>query len=103
MLHIILHSSSSFSRQLCLCLEHIVKHDFPDNWNGIVPQIHSHLSSDIQGTWLGSLLALYQLSKKYKSVDRCHHMLLAFQPMHIYVHVQHQQDGTHEYCECNEQ
>lgn len=53
-------------RQLCLCLEHIVKHDFPDNWNGIVPQIHSHLSSDVQGTWLGSLLALYQISKKYK-------------------------------------
>jgi hypothetical protein len=53
-------------RQLCLCLEQILKHDFPDKWMDVVTQIHSHLSSDNQATWLGSLLALYQLSKKYK-------------------------------------
>lgn len=60
--------SFSFSRQLCVCLEHILKHDFPDKWNGIVPQIHAHISSDVQATWLGSLLALYQISKKYEWV-----------------------------------
>ena len=57
-----------YSRQLCLCLEQILKHDFPAKWNGVLTQTHSHLSSEDQATWLGSLMALYQLSKKYKSV-----------------------------------
>jgi hypothetical protein len=53
-------------RQLCQCLEHIVKHDFPERWSDLVTQIHAHLTSDLQDTWLGSLLSLYQLSKKYR-------------------------------------
>ena len=52
-----------FSKQLCVCLETIVRHD---NWNDIVQKIHSFLSSDNQQTWPGALLSLYQLSKKYK-------------------------------------
>ena len=56
------------SRQLCVCLEQILRHDFPHKWTGIVMAVHGYLSSDNQGTWLGSLLSLYQLSKKYKYV-----------------------------------
>ena len=59
------------SRQLCQCLEQILKYDFPEKCSNVVTQIHAHLSSDHQETWLGSLLALYQLSKKYKLVTYC--------------------------------
>ncbi|XP_019855725.1 PREDICTED: importin-7-like [Amphimedon queenslandica] len=51
------------SKQLCVCLETIVRQD---NWNDIAQKIHSFLSSDNQQTWPGALLSLYQLSKKYK-------------------------------------
>jgi len=43
-----------------------VQGDFPQWWTGLVTEVHAYLSSDSQSTWLGSLLALYQLSKKYK-------------------------------------
>ena len=56
----------SFSRQLCVCLEQILKHDFPTKWTGIVMTVHNYLASSNKATWLGSLHALYQLSKKYK-------------------------------------
>ncbi|MCG8626944.1 MAG: hypothetical protein MJE68_33710 [Proteobacteria bacterium] len=49
-----------------MCLEQILRHDFPEKWTGIVTAVHTYLSSDNQETWLGSLLSLYQLSKKYK-------------------------------------
>ena len=58
--------TSSCSRQLCVCLEQILKNDFPERWTAVVGQVHTFLSSDNQATWLGSLMALYQLSKKYK-------------------------------------
>ena len=54
------------SRQLCVCLEKIIRHDFPEKWTGVVTTIHTHLTSDNQSTWLGSLMALEQLAKKYK-------------------------------------
>ena len=51
---------------MCVCLEQIVRHDFPKKWTGVVTTVLGYLSSNNQATWLGSLLALYQLSKKYK-------------------------------------
>jgi len=59
--------TSSCSRQLCVCLEQILKNDFPERWTAVVGQVLTFPSSDNQATWLGgSLMALYQLSKKYK-------------------------------------
>ena len=55
-----------YSRQLCVCLEQILKHDFPERWTSVIREVFDFLSSDNQATWLGSLMALYQLSKKYR-------------------------------------
>eukprot|EP00731_Ephydatia_muelleri_P006488 Em0003g736a len=62
----IIQTPSIISRQLCVCLEQILKHDFPTKWTGIVTTVHAYLASSNEATWLGSLQALYQLSKKYK-------------------------------------
>ncbi len=63
---IIIFKNLVFSRQLCVCLEQILRYDFPTKWTGIVTAVHDYLSSDNQATWMGSLQSLYQLSKKYK-------------------------------------
>ena len=57
---------SFHSRQLCVCLEQILKHDFPERWTSVIREVYDFLSSENQATWLGSLMALYQLSKKYR-------------------------------------
>ena len=64
--HCIIPCSLVLRRQLCISLEHIIKLDYPDKWTGIVDKIHSYLTSDNKTYWLGALLALYQLARKYK-------------------------------------
>jgi hypothetical protein len=54
------------NKQLCVCLETIVRQDFPDKWTGIIHKCHNYITSDNQMMWLGALLSIYQLSKKYK-------------------------------------
>ncbi len=54
------------SKQLCVCLDTILRQDFPDKWSDIIPKCHSFLTSGNQQTWVGALMALHQLSKKYK-------------------------------------
>ena len=49
-----------------MCLEKIIRHDFPEKWTGVVNQVHAYLTSKNQATYLGCLLALEQLAKKYK-------------------------------------
>ena len=50
--------------QLALCVRQIVKYDFPERWPQFVDKISSYLQNP--GSWLGSLLCLYQVVKKYQ-------------------------------------
>lgn len=52
--------------QLCVLLEHVIKLDFPDKWTGVVDDVLRFISSNTQQAWLGGMLGLYQLAKKYK-------------------------------------
>lgn len=52
--------------QLCVLLEHVIKLDFPDKWTGVVDDVLRFISSNTQQTWLGGMLSLYQLAKKFK-------------------------------------
>uniref|UniRef100_F6ZKI5 Importin 8 n=1 Tax=Ornithorhynchus anatinus TaxID=9258 RepID=F6ZKI5_ORNAN len=59
--------------QLTMCLRAIIKHDFPGHWTAVVDKIGYYLQSQSSGSWLGSLLCLYQLVKTYeykKAEDR---------------------------------
>ncbi|ELW72504.1 Importin-8 [Tupaia chinensis] len=52
--------------QLTMCLRVIIKHDFPGHWPAVVDKIDYYLQSQSSGSWLGSLLCLYQLVKTYE-------------------------------------
>ncbi|KAL7049000.1 hypothetical protein ACKWTF_003564 [Chironomus riparius] len=59
--------------QLCVCINNIIKHDFPHRWTQVVDKISIYLqNTDVNG-WNGALLCLYQLVKNYeykKSTER---------------------------------
>uniref|UniRef100_A0A286ZXP3 Importin 8 n=1 Tax=Sus scrofa TaxID=9823 RepID=A0A286ZXP3_PIG len=52
--------------QLTMCLRAIIKYDFPGHWPAVVDKIDYYLQSQSSGSWLGSLLCLYQLVKTYE-------------------------------------
>lgn len=56
---------------LAVCIGHIIKHDFPGKWFGLVEKISFFLSQPDNRYWLGALLALYQLVKvfEYKGTE----------------------------------
>jgi hypothetical protein len=72
-------------RQLCISVEHMIKLDYPEKWTGIVEKIHTYLSSDNQTYWLGALLSLYQLARKYKFKKEKEERFPYIQPMRTYL------------------
>nr|DBA30347.1 TPA: hypothetical protein GDO54_006343 [Pyxicephalus adspersus] len=77
----IIQSPDLVRAQLTLCLRVIIKHDFPGRWTGVVDKIDFYLQSQNTGTWLGSLLCLYQLVKtyEYKKADERAPLIAAMQ------------------------
>ncbi|XP_052575891.1 LOW QUALITY PROTEIN: importin-8 [Peromyscus californicus insignis] len=67
--------------QLTMCLRVIIKHDFPGHWPAVVDKIDYYLQSPNSGSWLGSLLCLYQLVKtyEYKKAEEREPLLAAMQ------------------------
>ena len=51
---------------LGVCIQSIVRSDFPAKWTDIVGQIAHYLQHGDRSTWPGALLALYQLIKRYE-------------------------------------
>ncbi|XP_023593837.1 importin-8 isoform X2 [Trichechus manatus latirostris] len=70
--------------QLTMCLRAIIKHDFPGHWPSVVDKIDYYLQSQSSGSWLGSLLCLYQLVKtyEYKKVEEREPLIAA---MHVFL------------------
>ncbi|KAM5171427.1 importin-8 [Mantella aurantiaca] len=77
----IIRSPDLVRAQLTLCLRVIIKHDFPGRWTGVVDKIGFYLQSHNTGSWLGSLLCLYQLVKtyEYKKADERAPLIAAMQ------------------------
>jgi len=44
----------------------MLRHDFPEKWPTVIDKVNVYLSSGNQATWMGALLALYQVVKKYE-------------------------------------
>ncbi|XP_012313862.1 importin-8 isoform X4 [Aotus nancymaae] len=67
--------------QLTMCLRAIIKHDFPGHWPAVVDKIDYYLQSQNSGSWLGSLLCLYQLVKtyEYKKAEEREPLIVAMQ------------------------
>lgn len=62
----VVHSPDLIRVQLGVCTLHIIKHDFPHAWPGVVDSIRNYLNSPDTGLWTGALLCLYQLNKNYE-------------------------------------
>lgn len=52
--------------QLCVCINTIIKHDFPHRWTQVVDKISIYLQNSDPNGWNGALLCLYQLVKNYE-------------------------------------
>ncbi|CAG9857750.1 unnamed protein product [Phyllotreta striolata] len=52
--------------QLCTCVNHIIRHDFPGRWTQIVDKISVYLSNPDPNGWHGAFLCLYQLVKNFE-------------------------------------
>lgn len=57
--------------QLAVCLQHILKFDFPGRWPTVIDEISHHLNAADGQSWMGALTSLYQLCKnfEYKKPD----------------------------------
>merc|ERR1711881_182052 len=62
----IISASELIRVQLTVSIHEILSCDFPENWSDICHKINGYITSDNRGTWLGSLLVLYQIVKKYE-------------------------------------
>lgn len=51
---------------MAVCVNNIVKHDFPGRWTQIVDKITIYLQNSDASCWPGVLLALHQLVKNFE-------------------------------------
>uniref|UniRef100_U5EWH1 Putative nuclear transport receptor ranbp7/ranbp8 importin beta superfamily n=1 Tax=Corethrella appendiculata TaxID=1370023 RepID=U5EWH1_9DIPT len=59
--------------QLCVCINNIIKNDFPHKWTQVVDKISIYMQNPNINGWSGALLCMYQLVKNYeykKSAER---------------------------------
>lgn len=52
--------------QLCVCINNIIKYDFPNRWTQVVDKISIYLQNNDANGWNGAMLCLYQLVKNYE-------------------------------------
>lgn len=52
--------------QLTVSVQEILSSDFPEKWPDICDKLSGYLTSENRETWLGSMLVLYQIIKKYE-------------------------------------
>ncbi|KAK2565652.1 Importin-7 [Acropora cervicornis] len=62
----VIHAPELIRLQLTVCVSQILRHDFPDKWPGVVDKVNTFLAENSQATWMGALLTLYQIVKKYE-------------------------------------
>ncbi|XP_057289833.1 importin-7-like [Hydractinia symbiolongicarpus] len=62
----IISASELIRVQLTVSIHEILSCDFPEKWPDICVKINGYLTSDNKSTWLGSMLVLYQIVKKYE-------------------------------------
>lgn len=62
----IIHAPEPVRVQLCVCISHIIKHDYPGHWPNVPEKILLYIQSDNHSTWMGALMSLYQMVKVYE-------------------------------------
>lgn len=62
----IIHAPEPVRVQLCVCLSHIIKSDFPGRWPNVVEKMAMFINSDNHATWMGALLSIHQFVKVFE-------------------------------------
>ncbi|KAK6191779.1 hypothetical protein SNE40_003377 [Patella caerulea] len=62
----IIHAPELVRVQLCVCISHIFKSDFPGRWPTVVEKMAMYIRTDNHSVWMGGLMSLYQLVKVYE-------------------------------------
>lgn len=62
----IVHAPDLIKVQLAICVNHIIKYDFPGRWTQVVDKISIFLQNPDVNGWSGALLTMYQLVKNYE-------------------------------------
>lgn len=62
----IVHAPEIIRVQLAICVNHIIKSDFPGRWTQIVDKISIYLQNPDVNGWSGALMCMYQLVKNYE-------------------------------------
>lgn len=62
----IVHAPEIIRVQLSVCVNHIIKHDFPGRWPQVVDNISIYLQNPDMNGWNGALITMYQLVKTYE-------------------------------------
>lgn len=62
----VIHAPELIRLQLTVCVSQILRHDFPDKWPGVIDKVNGYLAENSRATWMGALLTLYQIVKKYE-------------------------------------
>lgn len=66
----IIHAPEPVRVQLCVCLNHIIKYDFPGRWPNVAEKMAFYINSDNHATWMGALVSIYQFVKVFE-YKRC--------------------------------
>lgn len=62
----IVHAPEIIRVQLAICVNHIIKYDFPGRWTQVVDKISIYLQNPDLNGWSGALICMYQLVKIYE-------------------------------------
>ncbi|XP_036342892.1 importin-7-like, partial [Rhagoletis pomonella] len=62
----IVHAPDIIKVQLAVCVNHIIRSDFPGRWPQVVDNISIYLQNPDVNGWNGALLTMYQLVKTYE-------------------------------------
>ncbi|XP_005102563.1 importin-7 isoform X2 [Aplysia californica] len=66
----IIHAPDPVRVQLCVCLNHIIKNDFPGRWPNVAEKMAFYINSDNHAFWMGALVSVYQFVKVFE-YKRC--------------------------------
>jgi len=72
----IIHAPEPVRVQLCVCLNHMIKHDFPGRWPNVAEKMAFYIKADQPTAWMGALVSIYQFVKvfEYKRSEERHPM-----------------------------
>lgn len=78
----IIHAPDVIRVQLCVCISHLIKCDFPGRWPNAAEKMAMYVQSENHAAWMGALMSIYHLVKVYE-YKRCEERSIMDQTMKL--------------------